>query len=373
MKIDKQLFMILVFGLILIFSVFGVYYFFQKEKDSHIEGKFAICIAKKDIEKNKKILANNTEEKFVSKSSGLAPLACSSVIGKYTKSDIVTNEMFVSEKLSSTPFLPSDLNISEFKHNSLNLPFKMFQNPNYTLKKGDKINIITVAQNDQSNDFAVNLVAKNVDILGFIWNGKKVDDVFSVQKFRTIVNKKDVEKTEEVKADELLVDIKNETFLNLLNEYSKSQGLWMLKTSQNNTDIEEVVKQSKIIYVQKIKASQTKEEYYLYEPATKIETKTAMIKYNDKKEQQTVSDKKEIAIGNLCADKTNVVLVTQNGATLFEKNDLNSKALRMVKKNSVLSFKRKINDWYEICDGTFINENFVKVINFTDIESNIKK
>lgn len=125
--------------------------------------------------------------------------------------------------------------------------------------------------------------------------------------------------------------------------------------------------------MQKVKTSKPKEEYYLYEPTTKIETKVAMIKYNDKKEQQTISDKKEVSIGNNCADKTNVILVTQNGATLFEKDDLNSKAVKMVKKNSVVSFKRKVNDWYEICDGSFLNENFAKVVNFEQIKDDIKK
>ncbi|MEA3228944.1 MAG: SAF domain-containing protein, partial [Campylobacterota bacterium] len=148
MKFNKQIAIILVLTSLLLSALGAVYYFYTLNQNIITKNNQlrVVYVASKDIAKHKKIEKGDLKKVQIAKKFLLAtPLLNKEIIGKYTKEKIYKNDIFRKEKIINK--LSDDINntiVEPFKYNSYNIAFKMFKNPNYAIKKGDIIDIISV-------------------------------------------------------------------------------------------------------------------------------------------------------------------------------------------------------------------------------------
>lgn len=263
------------------------------------------------------------------------------------------------------------------------MALELFQNPNYSLKPDDIIKIISVYpknKENNTNDFVVEYIAKNIRVVGFLRDGYETDKSIEKKKIKRLVNKKEVEEVVDFKADEIVLDVKQEVLLSLINNYNKGEQLWMVK-SKIEEDKEENEKQEKKKIKELFKDSKQKvasKKVYrpksypvkMYRPATSVSTKTATISYANNNELKETKKAKIVSSFNKeCSDTSKLLIVVPNKTYLRTNASRRAKVHKTVYKNYVLPYigTSKINsNWYVVCDGSYINSEDVTQISYDE-------
>lgn len=390
MRFNKQIAVILVLSSLLLSAIGAAWFLFNENENTKKVNAFQVTvyIAKQDIKKDTLIKNEDIVKMEIAKKYLLEkPLLINEVVNKFAKETIYKNEMFRKEKLalklgvSESQMMPS-------KHNSYNAAYSLFQNPNYSLQKGNIINIVSVYPKSKSRDnmnYTVGYVAKQINVLGFLEKGKVVETAF--RKIKQEVkqkgkNNKDT-KYEVIKvfANEVVLDISDEVILSMLSDYNKGKQLWMVKTNKsvpkvkekkiepmfiivdNNTSTKKIVKMAK-------KAKKRKRKrvypYKMYIPKNRVETKTAVIEFSDTSLSK-VSQKATIKtdLEGQCKSQKRLLIGISKKIHLRSYPSLNGKIKKIVYRNYMLPYKSKINkNWYEICDGKFVHKNEATIIDY---------
>lgn len=381
MKFDKQLAIILVLVSMLLSAIAISFYFYnQNKKMEKIKNKIVtIYVAKKDLKKDDLIEEKDLKKTTIEKQYILTkPLLKDEIVGKYAKEPIYKNEAFLKVKLKTKVEDETKTEDVTFKYNSYNMKFNLFENPNYSLKPGDIINIVSVypgnPKEDKTNDYRVQYIAKNIKVIGFIRDGKESNKSIIKKKIEKLVKKKKVEEIVDVKAEEIVLDIKSKTILSLIDDFNKGKQVWMIK-SKLGKEVEE--KEIKKIVKKKTSSRNkgTRKVYSYpirwYKPKDTVKTKTALITYaNDSR----IKDKKEVKISTnfkkICS-QTNKLLIAKSYRVSLKASPSNrAKTHRKIKKNYIIPYtsKSKINsDWYRVCDGSYVNKQNVREITINEV------
>jgi len=390
MKFNKQIAIILVLGSFLLSAIGAAYYFYSAHNKTVVQmsQKVKVYVVSKSVKSGHQFGEKDLKEHFITKQELLAkPLSSGEIVGKYAKVDMFENEMIIKEKISDTlEQREEDLIKSDFKNNSYNMGFRMFNNPNYTLKRGDIISIVSTypITADKLTQYSVQYVAKDVEVLGFILLGKPVAQVFNRQKVTKIVNKKEIEVEEDIKADELVLDIKSDVLLNLINDYNRGNQLWMVKRNATKSDetttvvadvaqtAEEQKVDGKINDILQVDSKQKTVvkmdyKYRWYVPANLTSAKTATVEYADTK--AVYSETVKMASNNVqkCTDKKdNLIVVTGGSVYLRSGPDMSFKSKFVVYKKNIIPFEERLGDWYRTCDGLYIHSKYVSEISYEE-------
>lgn len=386
MKFDKQLAIILVLVSMLL-SAIGISYYFYSENQQIMEDNnklVTIFVAKENIKKDSLITDKDIKQTVIARQFVLTkPLLKREIVNKYAKESIYKNEAFLKEKLSTQIEIQKAKTI-DFKYNSYNMSMKLFQNPNYAVEPNDIIKIISVypqVKGQETNDFAVQYVAKNIKILGFLTDGRETDKAIFKKKVKKLVKKKQVEEIIDVKADEVILDMKENVLIRLIDDYNKGQQLWMVKSKlepeTNIMDTQKVVE--KIIEEKTLKSTKKLAKKYVpkkrsypvkwYKPNSTTVKKTATISYANSAEGK-VSKSANITNNFAECSKTDKLLQgTSNNIYLRKNPSYRAKIHKKVYKNYILPYKTRslINpDWYVLCDDTYVNSKDVKEITYSE-------
>ena len=394
MKFNKQIVIILVLISLLLSSLGGGYYYYkQNQKSLKISNQVrTVFVAAKDIKKNTKITIKDLKQINIAKKYILStPLLKKEIIGKFAKENIYKNDMFRKEKLVKT--IQEDTKQKDkdlYKYNSYNMAYSMFQNPNYSVKKDEVINIISVYPLDKKKDNAspnsVQYVAKQIRIIGFLMDSKEVDKSMKKEKVTTTVKKKKVTKTITKKAEELLLDIDGKVLLRLIDDYNRGNQLWMVKTHKVKQEeiinqkikkepvAKEVIKKkiaSKSTNCKKVKKHKTYKKYkriypvILYKPKNSFNSLKATIHYADNKSAAVIKNKVvKVDLVKKCTNTHNYVIGITNNIHLRRGSSTSHKIIRVVHKNYIIPYSGITdNSWYLTCDGMYVHRSEVKVIN----------
>jgi len=400
MRFNKQIAVILVLTSLLISAIgAALFLFYENENTKKINAQqLTVYIAKKDLKKDTLVKESDIVKTVIAKKYLLTkPLLKKEIINKFVSSQIYKNEMFRKEKLSSKvgPKIVKDL---PFKYNSYNTAFKLFENPNYSLHKGDLINIVSVypqSKDKKNMNYNVKYVARQVQVLGFLERGKVVEKGFRKVK-KKVKSKSKKKKTPtyelvDVFANEIVLDISDSTILAMIDDYNKGNQLWMVKTSQEIKSIEVVMpkplinpkKVLKEVIKPKMKKAVKKKvkkvyAYKMYLPKDTIKTRSAVIEYEDSS-ISNVTQKVDIKSTKIekCISNDKVLLGMSSEVMLRSIPSLKGRIKKILHKNYIIPYKNKVDEnWYEICDGRFVHKNETKPISFKkaqDLLSGIKK
>lgn len=366
MKFNKEIGIILILGSLLLSAIGAALYLYYENENTKVENSktVTVYVAKDNIKKDQLIKKEHIAKINIQKKYILTkPLLLNDVENKYAKENIYKNETFIKEKLTAKVIIEKPKNLA-FKNNIYNMGFKLFKNPNYSLKKGDLIKIASVrpfSKDKKNMKYKVRFVADQLKVIGFLEKGKHVEKPRRVEK-QQIKSKKASKETKPkfrlvtVFADDILIDMPSETLLELLNDYNIGEQLWMARTNKDIVKVIEkpkekkkgIKKPKKIIY-----------NFVLYRPRNISYNKTATIEYLDKKIPRKSSS--VTLTDNLQAqcNQTNKYLIGASRVVdLRTKPSLKAKIVRKVRRNYIIPYKKVINkDWIEVCDGTFVHQN----------------
>jgi len=374
MQFNKQIAIILVLVSFLLSAIAGAYYFYMENQKSIKSANqlILIYVAAKNIKKNTIIKETDIKQYKTARKFILSKklLLKKEIVGKYATTDIFKNDSITREKISNKLVDDTEKEIigDKFLFNSYNMKFSLFKNPNYSLKKGDIINIISVYPD--SNGVAVQYVSKHIKVIGFLIKGEpnaKITKTTKVKKYNKKTKKTTYVSTT-LKAEELLLDIDSRVLLSLITDYNKGRQLWMVKTKVPPIIKKEEKKEiKKIELINNSKKTKTIKRTYpfrLYKPKDAYSNIKATIHYADK-EDAAVVEKKSIKIDLIkqCRDTDDYVLGISNNVHLRRGSSNKYKIIRIVRRNYIIPVKGKVNqNWYETCDGYFIHKNEVKKI-----------
>lgn len=379
MRFNKNIAIILVLVSLLLSALIFSFYLYNENKKTIAKNnqRITIYVAKTDIKKNSIIKEEDLSKTVIAKQFLLnKPLTKEEILGKITKEKLYKNEIFIKEKLT-TKLEREKAFLLDYKYSSYNMPFNLFQNPNYTLNPNDKINIISVyvkentkIRKDETSQYNVQYIASNINILGFIRDGKASDKTIEKKVIEVVNKKKKVEKKEvEIKASEIVLDIPNKVLLNLLNDYNKGKQLWMSKAKVVKK--EEVTKPSKKETPKKVlKKVKTKTYYPIvwYKPTNKYIIKTATIEYaNDPKLKSSQTQKIINSLENSCSQRDKLLIVKNTSANIRNRAYIGNNIHKTVSKNYILPYKSKSGVWYKLCDDRYVHKNIVNKISYKDI------
>lgn len=381
MKFDKQIAIILVLLSMLLSAIaVSVYFYNQNQKTIESNNKLVtIFVASKDIKRDTVITKEHIKQTQIAKQYVLTrPLLKKEIIGKYAKESIFKNEAFLKVKLKNKIEEKKSKKI-DFKYNSYNMAYKMFKNPNYMLEPNDVIKIVSVTN---ENGLSVQYVIKNIRVLGFVSDGMAVEKSIYKKKVKQVVKKKTIEKIVSVRASELILDIKENDMLALIEDWNKGAQLWMVKSKveEDKKETAEKVaettsKEEKIskIFNQKTNNKKVYKRTYplkWYYPSKSNVTKTAVIEYGNNPELKKVkSVKLDNSFTKECSKKDKLLLVTSNKAYLRKDPSIRAKISKKIYKNYVIAYKdiSKINNnWYQLCDETYIQAKDTKQITYDE-------
>lgn len=371
MKFNKQLAIILVLiAMLLSATAVSVYFYNQNKQIEKTKSSLVtIYVAKKEIKRYQLIQPKDLKETKIQRQYILTkPLLKKEILNKFAKETIYQNEAFLKEKLTTKVVQEvvkkKDIN---FKYNSYNMPLKLFKNPNYDLQVTDNIDIISVYGKDLSSnknhkDYSVQYIATNIKVLGFLREGRKTKNSIVKQKIKTIERKKRIEKDIEIKADEIVLDLKRATIVTLIHDYNKGQQLWMIKSKPGNT-----VK-SKKKEIMKLFEQKTPTSYPVtwYTPKDRVKVKKAIISYSDgDKVEETKKMEIKTNFDEICSKTSKLLLATRKMIKLKQSPSHNATELKHnVYKNYVLPYIQFKDGWYKLCDQTFIHEKDIKKISY---------
>ena len=373
MQINKQLIAIIVLASFLISSIATAFYFYKKNKDIlNSKSKLVtLYIAKDTIPPNtlitKEHLAKtNIERQYVLND----PLIMKEIVGKYNSETIYKHEIFLKQKLI-TKLKKEKKKILPFSKSAYNMKFTLFQNPNLAIQQGEYINIMSVYKDGK--DFSTQYIAPNIKVIGFLRQGKYESETFTKHKVKKVVNKKTVEVVQEVRADEMILDIDLEVLSKLIRDYNKGKQLWMTKINYKpqETIKEEPVKKEKIELTAKIEDVVKKKKVYkpikykyeMYNPKNSILKREATIEYGISESNVAKTKSVNLTVDKklICANITDKYIVgTTPKFNIRSQTSLKSKVANSAKKNTVIPYIMKINDWYKICDGNYVHKSVVK-------------
>ena len=210
-------------------SVALMMYLKTKQANQNIEEKLVVYVAKQSINKGTLLVSENIERKIFSKSNiAFSPLLPEEIVGKYAKVDFLKNEPIREEKIGLDALAPNPKKIKQrvkevkdsisVSNDSISLPLSLFKNSDFSLKKGDYIDIVSVKETKSKNktsNFDTKYVALQVPILSFSLNGDEKKSVMSfIQKDK---------KTIKQMADTIILDMAPKDIKNLLSVYYSSQ------------------------------------------------------------------------------------------------------------------------------------------------------
>ncbi len=390
MQLNKQIITIVLLASLLVSSI-GVALFLYKKNKQVQQSKdelVTVYIAKEDIPKDTLIGLEHLAQTQIAKQYILkTPLIKEEIVGKFTNERIFQHEIFIKEKLD-TQIQAEEKKLLDFDKSSYNVKFEMFKNPNYALHQGEFINILSVYPKGDTDkkgrylDFDVRYAAKNIKILGFIRDGRYESSTITKHKIQKIINKKQQEVIEEIKADELILDIDLDVLLALIKNYNKGTQLWMVKTKQS---VEEIIKASKEEQNKLVDASATKIEvkpktptkymYKMYEPKRIVLTQRGVIDYaNDKDGKSSKVQTANIVINSakICSNiKDKFVVGASKTFYVRENASLKSKAISALPKNTIIPYVEKKEQWYKTCDENYVHETVVKPITSMQVKAKL--
>lgn len=390
MQLNKQIITIVLLASLLVSSI-GVALFLYKKNKQVQQSKdelITVYIAKEDIPKDTLIGLEHLAQTEIAKQYILkTPLVKEEIVGKFTNERIFQHEIFIKEKLD-TQIQAEEKKILDFEKSSYNVKFEMFKNPNYALHQGEFVNIVSVYPKGETDkkgrylDFDVQYSAKNVKVLGFIRDGRYESKTITKHKIQKIINKKQQEVIEEIKADELILDIDLNVLLSLIKNYNKGTQLWMVKTKQS---VEEIVKASKEEQNKLVDTSATKTEikpkvptkylFKMYEPRRIVLTQRGVIDYaNDKEGKSTKSQTANIVLdsGKICSSIKDKFIVGVSKTFYVRQNaSLKSKAISVLQKNTIIPYVEKKEQWYKTCDENYIHETVVKPMSAVQVKAKL--
>lgn len=383
MKLNKQIIIILVLLSFLLSAIGAAAYFYIKHQKTEQENKkmVTIYVASKDIPKGAIINEEHVKQTSVAKKYLLTkPLLKKEIIGKFAKEAIYKNDIFRKEKISSTLEEEAKSVIKEFKYNSYNIAFKLFQNPNYSLRQNDIIDIISVYDNKKDNGeiniqdpYKVQIVADNVRVLGFLENGGETGQSINEKVVTRVVKKKQVKEKVKVKSDEVLLDITSSVLLKLIDDYNKGKQIWMVKTKAQKPVKTAVVKPKTT--KKRIKIAYKEYPYRVYSPKDRLNTLTATIHYADD-EKASIKKSKKVMGDEIskCKEEGKYIVGTAKYIHFRSGPSFKNKILRTIYKNIIIPYKEKLNDnWYLTCDGYYINASQVEETDKVGVEKKLKQ
>ena len=403
MQINKQVIAIIILASLL-FSAIGAALFFYKKNIQTQKAKseqITIFIAKEDIPKDTLLTIEHLAQTSIAKEYILNnPLTKEEILNKYTNENIYKHEIFLKQKLD-TQIAKEEKKILDFNKSSYNMKFGLFQNPNYALVQGEYINIISVYPKDvydtkKVNDFEVEYVANNLKVLGFIRDGRHESSSITKQTIKKVVDKKTVESIEEIKSDELILDIDLDVLLKLTENYNKGNQLWMVKISYdetkeskieeknqdeikneiNNSDLKKK-EESTIVSNPVITKQAIRYKYRLYTSNITVLTQSAAIDYaNDKNKEKSKIKNVEITIDSnkICSQiKDKFILGRADSFYIRSSPTKDSQTKSLLYRNIIIPYTEKQSDWYKTCDGRYIHESVVSEVDLTFIKSKLGK
>ncbi len=371
MKFNKQIVIILVLVSLLLSALGAAYYFYYLNQNSLVKNNQlkVVYVASKNIKKNTKIQKSHLKKVTIAKKFILTtPLIAKEIIGKYVKENFYKNDMFRKEKIRGKFDEDNTSVVEKFKYNSYNISFKMFKNPNYSIKKGDIIDIISVYPAVETkftkSPNAVQYVASQIKVLGFLSDGKESAKSINKKTIIKTVKKKKVKQVINKKADDMLIDIKGKVLLSLIDDYNRGNQLWIVKTHLIKEEVKIVEEEVEETVVSKINTQKSNRVYKprLYTPKETFKNVKATIYYGDDK-QATVMKNKTIKIDLDCKDSDNYLIAMVNNVHLRSGASYKYRIKRTVFKNYIIPYKSMANpNWFITCDGYYISKNEVKVI-----------
>ena len=368
MKISKQIVLILILASLLLSAIgVSIFLYLENENSKNISNELVyIYVAKSNIKKNSLIKEKDLVRTKIAKKYLLNKVLLKrDIIDKFAKINIYKNETFIKEKIQKEKIIDK-VSLIDYKNSSYNISFDLFSNGNLSLKKGDFINIVTVAPKSLKKEnlkYNVQYIARAVKVLGFLDEGEIVEFTYRQvkQKVKT-KNKKDKVTYEMVRqyADELVIDIKEETILSLLTEYNKGKQLWMVKVKE--PIIKKEKKKKKVIkkrkkYVKKLYP------FKLYKSKNSSVNKTAVIEYIDEDipsyfGKTTLSNNVE----STCINSDKYLIGISRNVYLKTRASTKARTKKRIYKNFIIPYKNELKNWYEVCDGTYVHKNEVKKI-----------
>lgn len=381
MQLNKQIITIVLLASLLVSSIGVALFLYKKNKQAQMskDELITVYIAKEDIPKDTLIGLEHLAQTQIAKQYILkTPLIKEEIVGKFTNERIFQHEIFIKEKLD-TQIQAEEKKILDFSKSAYNVKFEMFKNPNYALHQGEHINIVSVYPQGETDkkgrylDFDVQYSAKDVKILGFIRDGRYESNTITKHKIQKIINKKQQDVIEEIKADELILDIDLNVLLTLIKNYNKGTQLWMVKTKKT---VEEVIKESKEEQNKLVASDDSKQKvksvvpskymYKMYEPKRVVLTQKGVIDYaNDKDGASSKSQTANIVLdsGKICSSiKDKFVVGVSKTFYVRQNSSLKAKAVSVLQKNTIIPYVEKKDQWYKTCDENYIHETVVKPI-----------
>lgn len=366
MKLNKQ--MIIILGLVsLLFSALGsAYYFYNKNEKTMLKNKKVIFVyaAKEDIKKHTLITEKHLKKIKMQKKYLLSTaLVKTELIDKYTTENMYQNDIFRKEKIAKKIVKDDENLVDNFKFNSYNINFTSFRNPNYSLKKGDYISIISAYQvgkeNRKMNSHDVQYIAKNIKVLGFMRNGKETDTTIKKMKVTRKVKKKTVTEMKNIKADEIILDITSDVALSLTDDYNRGKWLWMIKTLEKDQNILKPIKKSNNQQIKKKKVYPIR----LYKPKRTYKTLKASIHYENSDDLTTTATT-QVETNDIerCNKSDNFLIVTSSKVSLRRGLGIKYKIMRTINKNNIIPYIKKDGNWYRTCDDLYVHKAFVETI-----------
>uniref|UniRef100_UPI0040487AAF hypothetical protein n=1 Tax=Aliarcobacter sp. TaxID=2321116 RepID=UPI0040487AAF len=396
MQVNKQLIAIIILASLL-FSAIGAALFYYKKNIQTQKKKselVTIYIAKEDIPRDTLLTIEHLAQTKIAREFILnTPLLKDEIIGKYTNEKIYKHEVFLKQKLDTQVEVEEKI-LLDFEKSAYNMKFELFKNPNYSIKQGEYINIISVFPEGKSDnkgrfsDFDVQYVASNIKVLGFIRDGRQESQTITKHMIDKIENKKPVKKLIEIKADELIVDIDLEILLKLIENYNRGTQLWMVKTKipeQNieltNTETKEEKQKTTEEPIEKTveikKFVPIKYKYRMFESKKTVMTKSAVIDYSsDKEKEKSITRNVDIIIDSnkICSQiNDKFILGISNSFYIRSSASKNSQRKEVLNKNIIIPFIEKQGDWYKTCDQRFIHESVVKEVDKNFIQNKLGK
>lgn len=404
MQINKQMIAIIILASLL-FSAIGAALFFFKKNQQTLKAKselITIFIAKENIPKDTLLNIEHLAQTTIAKEYLLnPPLVKEEIIGKFTNENIYKHEIFLKQKLD-TQIAKEEKKILDFIKSSYNMKFELFKNPNYALVQGEYINIISVYpegfpdNKGRYPDFAVEYIANNIKVLGFIRDGRHESSSITKQTVKKVIDKKSVEVIEEVKSDEVILDIDLDVLLKLTENYNKGNQLWMVKTAYDETKEKELEQNNILensnsennidsntkIQTPTPKISSTvenaiKHKYRLYSSDITVLTQSAVIDYaNDLNKEKSKIKNVEIAVDSnkICSEiKDRFIVGTASSFYIRSSPSKDSENKSLLYRNIIIPYVEKQEEWYKTCDGRYVHQSVVNEVDLSFIESKLGK
>ncbi len=260
---DRKLIVIigLLFLLLLSLGILFLLYQQNQQIQNAKHQNINIIVAKHTIAQNKKITKEDLKSISIAKNDvTFKVMIANEIIDKYASVPIYKDEPIRDEKISKI-IEKEDLNSTAkiAKHDLYNISTKLFRNPNYMLKSGDKIDIVGVW--GEKDDLVVKYIANSAEVFGFLFSGILEEKALKVihKKVKDKKTKKEIETTTTEFAQEMLVDTDEDIITAIIEAHNKGDQLWMVMSgAQEREKVIETIKQS--VQVQKPKPAVKKKK-----------------------------------------------------------------------------------------------------------------